>query len=86
MIDICKADNLLEPFYQIWVDGTIVLTFLRPKTAKNGETNGTHTSRTLSILLDISQRTVEREISFLRNKGFIDKEGSTKNGTWRVLK
>ena len=48
--------------------------------------NGTHTSRTLSILLDISQRTVEREISFLRNNGFIDKEGSTKNGTWRVLK
>ena len=82
MTDVCKVHNLPEPFYQIWADGTVVLTFLRPKTAKNGETNdkweslterqnsiiqclqknGTHTSRTLSILLVISQRTVEREI------------------------
>ena len=40
MIDVCKAHNLPEPFYQIWADGTIVLTFLRPKTAKNGEEFG----------------------------------------------
>lgn len=106
MIDVCKAHNLPEPVYQIWADGTIVLTFQRPKTAKVGETNGNweslterqisiiqclqkngnHTSRTLSALLDISQRTVEREISFLRKSGFIDKEGATKNGTWIVLK
>ena len=110
MIDVCKAHNLPEPVYQIWADGTIVLTFQRPKTAKVGETNGetngnweslterqisiiqclqkngNHTSRTLSALLDISQRTVEREISSLRKNGFIDKEGSKKNGTWIVLK
>ena len=40
MIDVCKAHNLPEPFYQIWADGTIVLTFQRPKTAKNGEEFG----------------------------------------------
>lgn len=40
MIDVCKAHNLPEPFYQIWADGTIVLTFQRPKTAKNSEEFG----------------------------------------------
>ncbi len=40
MIDVCKAHNLPEPFYQIWADGTIVLTFQRPKAAKNGEEFG----------------------------------------------
>lgn len=110
MIDVCKAHNLPEPIYEIWVDGTIVLTFQRPKTANFGETNGetndkwgsltkrqisiiqclqrngSYTSRTLSALLEISQRTIEREISFLRKNGFIDKEGSTKNGIWKVHK
>lgn len=37
MIDVCKAHNLPEPTYEIWVDGTIVLTFQRPKTAISKE-------------------------------------------------
>ena len=47
--------------------------------------NGENTARSLARMLNMSQRTVEREISFLRNNGFIDKDG-TKNGVWKVLK
>ena len=47
--------------------------------------NGENTARSLARMLNMSQRTVEREISFLRNHGFIDKDG-TKNGVWKVLK
>ena len=109
MIDVCKAHNLPEPFYQIWADGTIVLTFLRPKTAKNGEefgeenqyqelterqriiirsifSNGECTAKSLAKSLAMSERTVQREISFLRNNGYITKEGSDTKGLWKVLK
>lgn len=109
MIDVCKAHNLPEPFYQIWADGTIVLTFLRPKTAKNGEefgeenqyqelterqriiirsifSNGECTAKSLAKSLAMSERTVQREISFLRNNGYITKEGSDAKGLWTVLK
>ena len=41
--------------------------------------NGENSARSLARILNLSQRTVEREISFLRNHGFIDKDG-TKNG------
>lgn len=37
MIDVCKAHNLPEPAYEIWADGTIALTFQRPKTAIHEE-------------------------------------------------
>ena len=47
--------------------------------------NGENSARSLARMLNLSQRTVEREISFLRNNGFIDKDG-TKNGVWKVLK
>ena len=47
--------------------------------------NGENSARSLARILNLSQRTVEREISFLRNHGFIDKDG-TKNGVWKVLK
>ena len=47
--------------------------------------NGENSARSLARILNLSQRTVEREISFLRNHGFIDKDG-TKNGLWKVLK
>ena len=47
--------------------------------------NGENTARSLARMLNMSQRTVEREISFLRNNGFIDKDG-TKNGVWKILK
>lgn len=47
--------------------------------------NGENTVKSLARMLNMSQRTVEREISFLRNHGFIDKDG-TRNGAWKVLK
>ena len=47
--------------------------------------NGENTAKSLARMLNMSQRTVEREISFLRNHGFIDKDG-TRNGAWKVLK
>lgn len=47
--------------------------------------NGENTAKSLARILCMSQRTVEREISFLRRQGFIDKDG-TKSGVWRILK
>lgn len=47
--------------------------------------NGENTAKSLARMLNISQRTVEREISYLRNQGFIDKDG-TNNGIWTILK
>ena len=47
--------------------------------------NGENTAKSLARILSMSQRTVEREISFLRRQGFIDKDG-TKSGVWRILK
>lgn len=41
---------------------------------------------TLAVTLALSKRTVEREISFLRNNGFIRKEGKKNKGFWVVLK
>ena len=41
--------------------------------------NGENTAKSLARILSMSQRTVEREISFLRRQGFIDKDG-TKSG------
>lgn len=46
----------------------------------------THTAKSLSDLLHIALRTVERELTFLRSNGFIDKHGSKRFGTWAVLK
>ncbi len=40
----------------------------------------------LARLIGISQRTVEREISYLRNNGFIDKATRNNNSDWVVLK
>lgn len=47
--------------------------------------NGENTAKSLARILNMSQRTVEREISYLRKHGFIDKDG-TKNGVWKILK
>ena len=40
----------------------------------------------LMIMMKIPQRTIEREISFLRKNNYIEKKGATKNGIWVVLK
>lgn len=47
--------------------------------------DGENTAKSLARILGLSQRTVEREISFLRHKGFIDKSSATHN-KWIVLK
>ncbi len=47
--------------------------------------NGKNTAKDLARILGLSQRTVEREISFLRHNGYIDKDGTNK-GVWIILK
>lgn len=47
--------------------------------------NGENTAKNLARILELSQRTVEREISFLRHNGYIDKDGTNK-GVWIILK
>ena len=47
--------------------------------------NGENTAKDLARILGLSQRTVEREISFLRHNGYIDKDGTNK-GVWIILK
>lgn len=57
---------------------------------ENGEVTATVLARTLSgtstANIPLSQRTVEREISFLRKNGFIRKEGKNNKGVWVILK
>ncbi len=45
-----------------------------------------HTAKSLARRTNLSTRTVEREISFLRNNGFIDKKEKANNSDWVVLK
>ena len=47
--------------------------------------NGENTAKDLARIHGLSQRTVEREISFLRHNGYIDKDGTNK-GVWIILK
>lgn len=47
--------------------------------------NGENTAKDLARIHGLSQRTVEREISFLRHNGYIDKDGTNK-GIWIILK
>ena len=48
--------------------------------------NVSHTAKSLARQLELSQRTVEREISFLRSNGFIDKSTKENKSKWVVLK
>lgn len=48
--------------------------------------NPSHTAKSLARQTNISTRTVEREISFLRNNGFIDKKEKANNSDWVILK
>ena len=47
--------------------------------------NGENTAKSLARMLNMAQRTVEREISYLRSHGYIDKNG-TNNAIWEILK
>lgn len=40
----------------------------------------------LSEKIGISRSTIDRTIKSLKEKGYIEHEGSTKKGTWKVLK
>ena len=48
--------------------------------------NVSHTAKSLARQLELSQRTVEREISFLRSNGFIDKSTKENKSKWVVLR
>ena len=50
------------------------------------EANPNLSTRLLSETLNIPFRSVQRYISNLREKGFIDRVGANKNGYWKVLK
>lgn len=45
-----------------------------------------HTAKSLARRIGLSSRTVEREISFLRNNGFIDKKDKSTHSEWIILK
>lgn len=53
---------------------------------RNILSNGACTSKSLAKSLSMTERTVQREMSFLRNNGYITKEGSDAKGLWKVLK
>jgi len=44
------------------------------------------TAKSLARLLGCSQRSAERDINFLRKKGFIEKESKDNRSPWIVLK
>ena len=50
------------------------------------ETNPNLSTRELSENLNIPFRSVQRYISNLREKGFIERVGANKNGYWKVIK
>ena len=50
------------------------------------ETNPNRSTRELSENLNIPFRSVQRYISNLREKGFIERVGANKNGYWKVIK
>ena len=44
-----------------------------------------YTAAEASLLMGVSKRTVERSLASLKNKGLIMREGSEKNGCWKIL-
>jgi len=42
------------------------------------------TAKQMSETLSVSQRTVERDISFMREMGLMKREGKDNNGIWRL--
>jgi ATP-dependent DNA helicase RecG len=39
----------------------------------------------MSEMLSVNRRTVERELSELKKRGLLKREGNTKEGVWRVI-
>lgn len=48
--------------------------------------NTSHTAKSLAERTGLSIRTIEREVPFLRKKGFIDKKNKSNNSEWIILK
>ena len=48
--------------------------------------NGFETARHIASVIGVGQRTVDRDISFLRKNGFIDKSTKDTRSPWVVLK
>ena len=67
-------------------DGEIKLTERQQVVYREIKKDTSHTAKSLARQLELSQRTVEREISFLRNNGFIDKSSKENKSNWVVLK
>ena len=67
-------------------DGEIKLTERQQVVYREIKKDTSHTAKSLARQLELSQRTVEREISFLRNNGFIDKSSKENKSNWGVLK
>ena len=40
----------------------------------------------LALIMAVTKRTVDRDISWLKEHGYIIKEGNSKSGYWRVCK
>jgi ATP-dependent DNA helicase RecG len=46
----------------------------------------TISGRQMSEMLSVSQRTIERDLSYLQNNGILKHEGKVNNGAWVILK
>ena len=40
----------------------------------------------LALIMAVTKRTVDRDISWLKEHGYISREGNSKSGYWRVCK
>ena len=40
----------------------------------------------LALIMAVTKRTVDRDISWLKEHGYISREGNSKSGCWRVCK
>lgn len=52
---------------------------------KDGRVTAKSLAGTLAGTLAVSARTIERELTFLKNKGVIRKEGKSNKGVWIIL-
>jgi ATP-dependent DNA helicase RecG len=46
----------------------------------------TITGRQMSEMLSVSQRTIERDLSYLQNSGILKHEGKVNDGAWVIMK
>jgi predicted HTH transcriptional regulator len=66
------------------VDVNVGLKGVKADIVKHLKSQPDITAKTLSGLLGISTRTVERHLKELKEKGVIQRAGSDKNGHWKI--